>query len=349
MSRKKLSALQKHYRENGCTPRSHGNSGRVVPHHLSYDDNTRVKHFISNYAETYAILLPGRIPRFKRDDIKLLPSCETKGNVWRKYKQAMELSGKNKSTLSKNLSSDCLFPLGFHARVVAQTAFRKIWNVVCPFVVCCKPMLDVCWQCKKNNSLLYKSANLPDAEKQDRCKRQQEHLANVALERSFYRELVKGSKETAEQQGVMHLGLNNPCSRPVEMHYSFDFAQQMHFPSDPMQPGPIYFLRPRKLGILGVHCEGVTQQVNYLVDESVVISKGSSAVISFVHHFFRQYGLGESNAHLHCDNCSGQNKNRFRLWYLLWRCSCGLHRSIQLHFMVVGHTACSSSGTVAHK
>ena len=122
------------------------------------------------------------------------------------------------------------------------------------------------------------------------------------------------------------------------MHYSFDFAQQVHYPSDPMQPGPVFFLTPRKLGIFGVHCEGVTQQVNYLVDESVVISKGSSAVISFIHHFLGQYGLGESHVHLHCDNCSGQNKNRFMMWYLLWRCMCGLHKSFQLHFMVVGHT-----------
>ena len=153
-----------------------------------------------------------------------------------------------------------------------------------------------------------------------------------------YRDLVQDARVAAEQIGASQLGPNTPCTNNIGMHYSFGYAQQVHFPSNPIQPGPVYFLTTRKLGIFGVHCEGVTKQVNYLVDESVLISKGSNAVISYLDHFFRTYGLGETKAHLHCDNCSGQNKNRFVLWYMLWRCLSGLHRSIEMHFMVVGHT-----------
>lgn len=93
VSKNKLIALQTHYREHGCKPRVHKNSGRTFQNHLKYEDNISVRNFIGNYAETHAILLPGRIPGFKRDDIKLLPSSETKANVWRKYKVAMEESG----------------------------------------------------------------------------------------------------------------------------------------------------------------------------------------------------------------------------------------------------------------
>ena len=89
-----LKALQRHYRENGCKPRIHRNTGRTFQNHLRFEDNTRVRNFIWNYSETHAILLPGRIPGFKRDDIKVLPSSETKANVWRKYKIAMQESGK---------------------------------------------------------------------------------------------------------------------------------------------------------------------------------------------------------------------------------------------------------------
>ncbi|XP_038056881.1 uncharacterized protein LOC119728640 [Patiria miniata] len=199
-------------------------------------------------------------------------------------------------------------------------------------------MTDVCWQCQKKTNLLFRSANLPDAEKQERCRIQQAHLENVGHERTFYRDLVQDARVAAEQIGVTQLGPNTPCTNAIDMHYSFDYAQQVHFPSDPIQPGPVYFLTPRKLGIFGVHCEGVTKQLNYLVDESVLISKGSNAVISYLDNFFRTYGLGETKAHLHCDNCSGQNKNRYVLWYMLWRCMSGLHRSIEMHFMVVGHT-----------
>ena len=37
-----------------------------------------VTRFLQNYAEKNAILLPGRIPGYKRDDIKILPSSQSK-------------------------------------------------------------------------------------------------------------------------------------------------------------------------------------------------------------------------------------------------------------------------------
>ncbi|XP_050401008.1 uncharacterized protein LOC126817880 [Patella vulgata] len=41
---------------------------------------------------------------------------------------------------------------------------------------------------------------------------------------------------------------------------------------------------------------------------------------------------------LHCDNCSGQNKNNYFLWYLAWRVMNNLHRSITMNFLITGHT-----------
>ena len=64
------------------------------------------------------------------------------------------------------------------------------------------------------------------------------------------------------------------------MHYSFDYAQQVHLPSNPQQPGPIYFLVPRKCGLFGVCCEGIPRQVNFLIDEAHLISKGANAVVN---------------------------------------------------------------------
>ena len=93
MSINRLNGLTKHYREHGCTPRTHKNKGRTFKNHLSYEDRTRVQQFMKNYAELHAILLPGRMPGYKRDDMKLLPSSETKTNVWRQYKAAMTISG----------------------------------------------------------------------------------------------------------------------------------------------------------------------------------------------------------------------------------------------------------------
>jgi len=71
------------------------------------------------------------------------------------------------------------------------------------------------------------------------------------------------------------------------MHYSFDYAQQIHFPfnSNSQQPGPIFFKTPGKFSIFGVSCEPTSIQVNYLIDEANDVKKGADATISLVHHF----------------------------------------------------------------
>ena len=65
-------------------------------------------------------------------------------------------------------------------------------------------------------------------------------------------------------------------------YYSFDFAQQVHFPSNPMQPGPIYFKTPRKCGVFGVMTEALPQMVLFLMDEAVETGKDANTVISLL-------------------------------------------------------------------
>ena len=69
------------------------------------------------------------------------------------------------------------------------------------------------------------------------------------------------------------------------MHYSFDYAQQIHIPNDPLQPGPIFFLVPYKIQVFGKANEEFKTQRNHL-NPSCTISKGSDSVISFLHHYF---------------------------------------------------------------
>lgn len=63
---------------------------------------------------------------------------------------------------------------------------------------------------------------------------------------------------------------------------------QVHYPSDPLQPGPVFFL-------------------NYLIDEAHCISKGSNVDLAYLHHFFSQHGHGEKHVQLHCDNCKAMS------------------------------------------
>jgi len=115
-------------------------------------------------------------------------------------------------------------------------------------------------------------------------------------------------------------------------------AQQVFYPNDPLQPGPMYFLTPRKCAIFGVCCESIPRHINYLIDEAVDIGKGANAIVSMLHHFFEHHGLGEQTVHLHADNCGGQNKNSTMVQYLLHRVMTGLHNEIILSFMITGHT-----------
>lgn len=90
----KLKALIHHYKKHGLAERRRKSGGRRAnTTSLSYDDLKAVVTFISNFAEEHALVLPGRVPGFKRADIKLLPSSETKASVWRKYKSSVELLG----------------------------------------------------------------------------------------------------------------------------------------------------------------------------------------------------------------------------------------------------------------
>ena len=136
----------------------------------------------------------------------------------------------------------------------SQMVFRQTWKKLFPFIVMARPMTDLCWTWQKNNSFIYRSANLSESDKSERLIQQEQHLMIVQQERSLYK-MVRSAKDVCRQLGVGELTANPPCSRQIEMHYSFDYAQQVHLLSDPIQPGPIYFLVPWKVGLFGICCE----------------------------------------------------------------------------------------------
>ena len=174
----------------------------------------------------------------------------------------------------------------------------------------------------------------------------EEHILLAKKERSYYRAICDTGKQSVRQLfqegGSFSPPPTSPRSRPCSLHspvhYSFDMAQQVHYPSDPLQPGPIYFLTPCKCAIFGVCREAIPRQINYLIDEASDTGKGSNTIVSMLHHFFKEHGLGETDVHLHAATCVGQNKNNTMLHYLIWRVMSGLHRRVTLSFLIVGHT-----------
>ena len=117
--------------------------------------------------------------------------------------------------------------------------------------------------CQKNNNQIHKSANSPEFQKTEVVRQQERHLSLAAGEREFYKNCCKTTKEalTEHLKDVNFTEKRAPCSLHGSVHYSYDYAQQLHYPSNPYQPGPIYFWTPRKCGLFGVCWEAIPSKL----------------------------------------------------------------------------------------
>ena len=141
-----LKAIKARYLSEGLLPRVHGHKGRIPPNALLLEEVRELVKFIQEYAEANAILLPGRVPGYKRDDIQLLPSSTTKRAVWRLYIEAAD-------TLT--------------LRAVGYSTFCRVWKKLLPHVVVCRPLSDLCWTCQQNSTAIVRSVNLCEEEKSE--------------------------------------------------------------------------------------------------------------------------------------------------------------------------------------
>lgn len=162
--------------------------------------------------------------------------------------------------------------------------------------------------------MLYLNVNITHSLLIQTIKAAEEHLLVVTKERSNYRTICQTTKDEIHAHFALANGNFAPPppnsaltsnSNRITVHYSFDMAQQVFYPNNPLQPGPMYFLTPRKCAIFGVCCEGIPRQINYLIDEAINTGKGANSIVSMLDHYFDNHSLGEDTAMLHADNCTG--------------------------------------------
>ena len=144
-----------------------------------------------------------------------------------------------------------------------NTPLTKIWNQFCPFIITTRPCSDLCRECQENMVSIFKSNNATVPDKTAQLRRQDEHLHVVKLERDLYRTIVDDSKLAIDGE---ILGANLPCSRNITMHYLIDFTQQVHYPSNPEQPCPIYILCPHTCGLFALLAWKSGGSVGWLID-----------------------------------------------------------------------------------
>lgn len=312
---KRFKRLTKVYNGSGLIAKQHGNAGKMAKNVTTHKKIEYVVRFLTNYAEQHALILPGRASTVYNANLKLLPSNETVRTVYEKYAASF-----NRDITEKPIS---------------KRLFRNIWRETCRDIVIMKPRSDLCATCQQHYTSGAKMAMATDEEKIETLQKMTAHLDLVAKERKFYKDIIQRSKETFQGK---ESSVPNSCSIDATVHYSFDMAQQVHIPSNPLQPGPIYFLVPFKIGIYGVMCETTNKQANYLIPESVNVGKGSNLIVSMFHHYLENFSHGEKTMHIHADNCVGQNKNNILIGYLAWRVCKNMNQKIVLSFLPVGHT-----------
>ena len=331
-----LSLLQ-HYKLNrSISSRIHGNYKRLPSNAFNMNDINYFINFMQSYAIDNGCKLPGNHPGHRDIDIVLLPTASTKREVWKKY-----------DNICKQFGTRCL----------SYPSFARKWKTLIPYIKIMRKKSDLCWTCLQydRNSLVRNKASPEIRTSLETA--HEEHLRLAKRGRTVYNQMKEDARDTfkryvndRKKSGKTMEGdwltdaYNKPCSFDGRMHYSFDYAQNLQFPADPQQPGPIYFKVPRRCSLFGVCSEGAKRQVNFMIDESVQVTKGPNAVISYFHSCLERHGLGETHMNSHADNCSGQNKNNPMLQYLAWRVIVGLHIEILLCFLIAGHTKFSADG-----
>jgi hypothetical protein len=147
-----MESISKSLEREELKPRSHGNTGKTPKHALSMTDIQRVKHFLNEYAVSFGVPLPGRLPNHRNLKVTVLPS---KADIHQIYQEA-----------AKSLNY----------RVISLSEFKQLWLEQCPKIILMKPATDLCSTCQGFTASLSKTGNLQEVEKALMLQKYGDHL-----------------------------------------------------------------------------------------------------------------------------------------------------------------------------
>ena len=195
---------------------------------------------------------------------------------------------------------------------LSLTGFVTVWQRQCHHIKLGKPGQDWCDFC----STMCESQGL------HAWQSLQEHRALARAARVNYMQLRDGAPDGNY------------------FHAVFDFAEPLPLPLPLDQPGWVFYTAGLKLDIFGVSISNTQTHIHYALAEGHwPNTKGPDSVLSMLHDTLRRPpARSHERVRLHADNCGGQNKNHYSLYYLALRTIVGLNTDIELHFMIAGHT-----------
>lgn len=237
------------------------------------------------------------------------------------------LKESRKLTNSERKKNNKLAQLTLPQKPITLDAFLKTWRTSVKWIKILKSGSDFCDTCT-----FYKNsfAHVDDVTKQELKKRYLAHRNEAAGEFKFYKSIMECSEKEPEGEAV---------------HLIFDFAEKVLIPRLQDQPGQLHFTTSLKIDIFGIYCSNLKEMFVYGLTEGHWPShKTANEVGSMLHYqidllqSLRTTSTKIKEIVFHADNCGGQNKNRYILWYLAWRVIACWNLKISLCFLVAGHT-----------
>lgn len=227
--------------------------------------------------------------------------------------------------------------------MVKQT-FINIWKSLMQSLQFMSPKSDLCENCElMKMDIRY---IIQHEKKLESTENYLAHLKRAQQEQDYYNSNIALAIEDGRNN-------SNPSGSQIlfktfegSAHIAYDWAQNVQIPHSPQQVGSLFFKSPRKVHLFGVCNTGNypnTQQINYVIDEGEMADdgkqeKGANCTLSLVLHAIQKYNRGEKKLIVACDNCVGQNKNNFTLFFYSWLIDRGIYDEIELNFMIPGHT-----------
>lgn len=120
------------------------------------------------------------------------------------------------------------------------------------------------------------------------------------------------------------------------------------------QPGQIQFVTGLRYDIFGISCNNLNcTKVFGLPERYCPGTKDATFVLSMIYQVIEDLCFNPPTKSgkrlvLHADNCSGQNKNPYTLWFLCWLVCYELYDVVELRFSIPGHTKNVCDGASDH-
>ncbi|CAG8746619.1 11679_t:CDS:1, partial [Ambispora leptoticha] len=233
---------------------------------------------------------------------------------------------------------------GNNTRVMSETTFIRIWKALIPSLQFMSPKSDLCELCETMKMEIQHATQ--HEKKVELTENYIAHLNRAQKERDYYNNNITNAIEDSKRNPNLTKSLISFKTFDGCAHITYDWAQNLQIPYSPQQIGSLFFKSSRKAHLFGVCNTGNypnTQQINYIIDEAEMPDdgkqgKGVNCTLSLVWHAIQKYNRGEKKLIVTCDNCVGQNKNNYSLFFYSWLIDRGMYEEVELNFMIPGHT-----------